>query len=383
VFETRTKIKYVAVAVLTLGIGAGCSGAYNPTAQNSSTVPGDAQRFDTQVFIERPDAGVSVLKQLTKQVVIGSTVDPNSGAQNPYGLTIAPASAGPMSAGDLVICNFNAKSNLQGTGESIVTLHPAPGSKPAHVSSDKALKGCDALALDGSDTIWAASMVADDNPVLADNGKLVTNISGRPFEQPWGQIYAVPKSGSPAFYETNAGDGSVVRINLGSKFTYDVIATGFPVNHGKPGTALAPSGLAYDASVDTLYFADGDNNTLVALKSVTKIPSGGVKATDHGMKFTGPNAADARVVFAGSPLNGPISTALLPNGNIVAGNTLDANGKNLLVEISAAGKLLDVRNVDKGAAGALFGIVATGSHAADTKLYFNDDNDNNVQVLER
>jgi hypothetical protein len=34
-------------------------------------------------------------------------------------------------------------------------------------------------------------------------------------------------------------------------------------------------------------------------------------------------------------------------------------------------------------ADALFGIVATGASAANTKVYFNDDNDNNVQVLER
>jgi hypothetical protein len=45
--------------------------------------------------------------------------------------------------------------------------------------------------------------------------------------------------------------------------------------------------------------------------------------------------------------------------------------------------VLDVRNVDNGAQGALFGIVVTGSTMADTKVYFNDDNDNNVQVLER
>jgi hypothetical protein len=45
--------------------------------------------------------------------------------------------------------------------------------------------------------------------------------------------------------------------------------------------------------------------------------------------------------------------------------------------------VLDVLNVDTGAGGALFGMVATGSNAANTKLYFNDDNDNNLQVLER
>jgi DNA-binding beta-propeller fold protein YncE len=211
----------------------------------------------------------------------------------------------------------------------------------------------------------------------------MSNISGKPFGQPWGQILSRRKTAS-AFYESNAGTGTVVRINVGAKYTWEVIASGFPVNHGKPGTALAPSGLAYDPKGDTLYFADGMNNTIVAFKNVSKIPKNGIKATDNGMKFTGPAAGDARIVLAGVPLNGPISTALLPNGNLIVGNTLDPSGKNLLIEIStASGKVLDVRNVDNGPQGALFGLAVTGSTAAGTKVYFNDDNDNNVQVLER
>jgi hypothetical protein len=324
---------------------------------------------------------VSLLKQLDKQVVIGSTVDPANGAQNPYGLTVAPQTAGKLTKGDLVVCNFNAKSNVQGTGKSIVALHPIAKSKPIHVSSIGSLLGCDALALDVDDTIWASVMVANDNPVIDTTGKLIANIKGKPFTQPWGQILARYKSYS-AFYETNAGDGDVIRINLGSKFTYDVIATGFPVNHGKPGTALAPSGLTYDPKIDTLYFVDGLNNAIVAFKNVSKIPKGGIKAYDHGLKFSGPSAADARIVLAGKPLNGPISMALLPTGNLVVGNTLDPTGKNLLIEVSTAGNVLDALNVDKGTAGALFGIVATGTSAADARVFFNDDNDNSVHVLE-
>jgi hypothetical protein len=369
-----------AFSLAAIFIMAGCNGGIGrsitpaaPQAALSHNAPvGDAISSD-----------VSLLKRLKKQVVIGSAVDPQNGAQNPYGLTVAPMTSGLLKKGDLVVCNFNAKSNKQGTGASIVALHPIAGSTPTHVSSDKTLVGCDALALDSSDGIWAAAMVANDNPVLSAGGKLITNISGKPFDQPWGQVYAETKAGPSAFYATNAGTGTIVRINLGSKFTYDVIAKGFPVNHGVPGTALAPSGLAYDASNDTLYFADGKNNTVVAFKNVTKIPKGGIKAIDGGTKFSGPSAVDARIVFAGKPLNGPISLALLPDHNLVAGNTLDPTGKNLMIELSASGKLLDVRNVDTGASGALFGIIATGTNDANTKVYFNDDNDNNVQVLEQ
>lgn len=378
-FNPRMHARIAAGAALAVLVASGCSAR----GTNGLSSPGMPPAGQSGAPLARPDKAVSILKQLKKQTVIGSSVDPVNGASNPYGLTVAPSTNGKLTAGDLVICNFNGKSGQQGSGKSIVALHPTAGSKPIHLSQNQVILGCDALALSPDDTIWAAAMVANDNPLLSSTGKFLVNIFGKPLSQPWGQVFASPPSGAPAFYETNAATGSVVRINLGSKFTFDTIAKGFPVNHGVAGTALAPSGLAYDPSIDTLYFADGKNNTLVAIKNVSSVPNGGIRATKNGMQFTGPSAGDARIVFAGKPLNGPISTALLPNGNIIAGNTLDPTGKNLLIEISAGGKLLDVLNVDKGAAGALFGLAVTGSKLSDIKVYFNDDNDNNVQMREQ
>jgi len=330
-----------------------------------------------------PAKEFSILKMLKKQVVIGSTIDPKLHQLNPYGLTIAPETAGAFQAGDLVVCNFNAKSNVQGTGYTIVALHPTPGSTPTLVSDSKILRGCDALALGPTDDIWAADFSADDNPVLSPAGSVEVDIKGKPFDRPWGQVYAQPASGTPAFYESNAGNGTIVRINLGNSFTYDVIAKGFAVNHGKPGGIFGPSGLTYDPSVDTLYIVDGTNDTVVAFKDVSTIPAGGIVVGKDGTSFSGPSAGDARAVFSGKPLDGPISAALLANGNVVVGNTGNPSGQNIMVELSPSGKVMDVRNVDKGASGALFGIVATGTTAADSKVYFNDDNDNNLQVLER
>ena len=111
------------------------------------------------------------------------------------------------------------------------------------------------------------------------------------------------------------------------------------------------------------------------------MPKGGITATNNGMQFSGPSAGNARIVYAGSPLNGPISTALLPNGNLVVGNTLDPDGTNLLIEVSPAGQIVDTVNVDTGPAGALFGIAATGTTSDNTIIYFNDDNQGNVQAL--
>ncbi len=325
-------------------------------------------------------ASTSIMKHLTSQVVIGSVIDPVNGAQNPYGLTIAPSTNGKLTAGDLVVCNFNSKYNQQGSGKSIVAIHPVPGSTPIHLTQNASSLGCDAIALGPSDDIWAADMTANNNPIFDPNGKLLLNITGKPFSQPWGQVFAQPPSGPPAFYESNARTGTIVRINLGSGFTYDVIAKDFPRNRGVPGTALAPSGLAYDPTIDTLYFADGKNNTIVAISNVSSVPKGGIAAIHNGMEFTGPSAGNARIVYSGAPLNGPISTALLPNGNLVVGNTLDPDGTNLLIEVSPAGQILDTVNVDTGPAGALFGIAATGT-PSNTIIYFNDDNQGNVQAL--
>jgi hypothetical protein len=372
---TSSRMQRAAVAAVAILTVAGCRGG--------GVVPQQPAGFtDQSAAAALPNKEVSILKALRKEVVIGSTVDSKYGQLNPYGLTVAPATTGDFTKGDLVVCNFNDKANVQGTGFTTVALHPKPGSKPLLVSHSKTLLGCDALALGPADDIWAAAFSANDNPVISATGKLEDDIKGKPFNHPFGQIFAQPSSGSPAFYESNAGDGTVVRINLGSKFTYDVIAKGFAVNHGKPGSIFAPSGLAYDASIDTLYIVDGTNNTVVAFSKVSTIRNGGIVVEKGGMKFKGPDAKKARVLFAGAPLNGPVSSALLANGNLVVGNTTNPSGQNIMVELSRSGKVLATRNVDKGAAGSIFGMVATGS-GADTKLYFNDDNHNDLRVLER
>jgi hypothetical protein len=370
----------VAIVLSVPLIASACAGSHYAPSTPTSNV----EQMSADGALQ-PDAGGSVLKQLKKQLVVGSTIDPKYHQLNPYGLAVAPSTAGAFTAGDLVVCNFNAKSNVQGTGYTIVGLHPAPGSSPVLVAaSKKTLLGCNALALAPGNFIWAAAFQSNSNPVLDANGKLVENITGKPLDRPFGQIYAPAKTAKTgaAFYESNAGNGTIVRFNLSSS-TADVIAKGFKVNHGMPGSILGPSGLAYDLKRDTLYIVDGANNTLVAFSKVSTIPAGGIKVGKGGTTFSGPMASRARLVFSGAPLNAPISSALLFNGNLVIGNTGNPSGTNLMVEISRAGKMLDTLNVDTGASGSIFGMVATGTSAATTKLYFNDDNDNNLQVLQK
>jgi hypothetical protein len=54
---------------------------------------------------------------------LGSTV-PKNGDVNPYGIAVVPTSRGRLQAGDVLVSNFNAKSNSQGTGTTIVEITP-------------------------------------------------------------------------------------------------------------------------------------------------------------------------------------------------------------------------------------------------------------------
>jgi hypothetical protein len=389
-YRQVTGVALAAALLVCAGCNGGGSSAVVPSSGgNAGQIAGLSRSapLDTDTLAGDTDDedGGSVLGRLDDLRTIGSTIDPDTGDLNPYGLDIARSDAGKLEVGDLVVCNFNNSANVQGTGTSIIALRPQPGSKPRHILASASLLGCNALALSPGDNIWAAAFAANDNPIVDPNGHLVTTLAGGPWHGPFGQAFSPTPGpfGVAAFYESNASDGSIVRININPPhpFTFDVIATGFDVNHGVPGSILGPSGLQYDVRHDRLYIVDGANNTLVALRHVSTIPAGGIHVT--GTTFSGPFRHRARLVFSGAPLNGPISSALLPNGHLVLGNTLDPAGENLMVEITPRGHEVFVKNVDTGAAGALFGMVASGRRGDfdDTRLYFNDDNENTVKVL--
>jgi hypothetical protein len=354
----------------------------------------------------------SVLKSLKKQVTIGSTIDPTTGDVNPYGLAIGGKT--------LYVCNFNASSNVQGTGTSIVTLGTKPGSAPKHFASDSSLLGCSSLAVNKSKTtVYATGAIA---PALdeycASNkgacggvGNLNKSIKGKNVVRPWGAAWAVPTGiyeyASKALFISDATSGSILLAvscaGGGGTCTTPMtpVVTGFKVNHGQPGSIFGPSGLAFDPkncvkigknqACGTLYVVDGANNTIVAIHNAMNLRKAkSIVVGKTGKTFSGPSKSWASLLFSGKPLKGPISSALLYNGNLVVGNTTEPAGTNSLIEIAQPncsavpckkGTVVDKVNVDKGAPGALFGIVATGSKAGNTKVYFNDDNANNVQAL--
>ena len=130
------RLQRAGAAIAAVVLAAGCS---NYGGTSTALPAGNAAR--AQSLVSAADGGDSILKRLKKQVVIGSTVDPKNGAGNPYGLTVAPVSDGDFTKGDLVVCNFNDKANVQGTGRSIIALHNKPGSKPIERFVDQVAQG--------------------------------------------------------------------------------------------------------------------------------------------------------------------------------------------------------------------------------------------------
>jgi hypothetical protein len=341
----------------------------------------------------------------------GSTTDPTQG-YNPYGLVVAPATAGLITKGDLVVCNFNVGGSMsQGSGMNIVGLHPPTGSTPSTpypIASSPDLLGCNALTMLPDDSISAAAWASNLNPLVSATGTVGTPFASDTFNDPWGEAFVAATATQPAaLYVSNAPDnngvvavgGTIDRISLdanGAQTSFTEIATGF-CSGGAPGAIFGPAGLTYDPASDTLYVVDTSSASVIALAGVSAIPKDGVVVNGKCAAttptpvptFSGPSMASARVIAQGSPLNTPLSAALLKNGDLVVGNAdIGAPGPsattNLLIEVSPVlpgGFVGQPLQIDTTTPGAIFGIAATVDAAGNQIIYFNNDNNNAVMQL--
>jgi hypothetical protein len=338
-------------------------------------------------------------------VTVGPTVDPLNGDFNPYGLTVAPATVGPIAKGDLVVCNFNdaaaATSGIQGLGTTIIGLHPGvTPAAPYRIAQSASLQGCNALTMLADDSISAAAWSSNLNPLVSATGTVGAPFAADTFADPWGEAFvAATSTQSAALYISNAPDnsgvvavgGTIDRISLdanNAQTSFTEILTGL-CSGGMPGAIFGPAGLTYDASIDTLYVVDTSSASVIAIAKVSSVPKDGIVAAGQCSAttptpmptFTGPSAASVRVIAHGAPLVTPISAALLKNGDLVVGNgdigvAAASATTNLLIEVSPVlpnGFVGQPVQVDKGAPGALFGLAATVSAQGNQIIYFNDD----------
>lgn len=309
--------------------------------------------------------------------VIASTIPPN-GDVNPYGLVRVPKSSGSLVEGNLLISNFNNSSNLQGTGTTIVQITPAgvltvfaqinpttlPGSCPGGVGLTTALSVLrtgwvivgSLPTTDGTSATAQAGCLL----VLDNNGNVVETFYGSLINGPW-DMTTLDEGGTAYLFvanvlngtQTGGGNivrrGTVVRLTLSVTSTsmpildsMSVIGSGFAERTDPAALVIGPTGLALNASADTLYVADSLNNRITAIPDpVTRVNTAGIGAT----------------VTQGGSLNDPLGLTVAPGGNI-----LSVNGNNgFMVTTTPDGNqvqknLLDDNGNPPGA-GALFGLV--------------------------
>ncbi len=335
------------------------------------------------------------LAGFTKVTSLGSTV-PSVGDVNPYGIVIVPKSVGLLHAGDLLISNFNSKSNNQGTGTTIVEMTTAgkaslfanvnaktlPGACPGGVGLTTAL-----AALPGGYVIVGSLPTTNGQSatakygcliVLDSRGHVVKTIAGNQIAGPWdmtsvthGSIttlfVSMALNGGAAKGKTTIDNSTVLRIRLRSAtgqaptvLSQQVIANKIPWRDDKAALVIGPTGVALAAN-GTLYLAD----TLV--NRITAIPD--------AMTRTTPVTGGGTTVSQGGGLVQPLGLVIAPNGDIIATNAGNGN----MVEITPAGKQVLVKPADpKSGAGSLFGLVVA---AGGKGVFFVDDGDNTLRLL--
>jgi hypothetical protein len=337
----------------------------------------------------------SFLSQFDSVSTVASTV-PANGDVNPYGIVNVPRTTGDLVQGDTLVSNFNASSNLQGTGTTIVEISPSghpslfaqlgsrlPGACPGGVGLTTALTvvGGDFVVVGslpvteaGTGTPEAGCLI-----VLNSDGVPVETFAGGDINGPW-DLTSAQGPGFADLFVTNvlngtvraAGNqvnrGTVVRLTLGLPPGRDpvllgstVIGSGFAEELNSSALVLGPTGVAL-APNGTIYVADTVNSRVAAIPLAVfrddPVPGGGI------------------TVSSGGALNGPLGLTLAPNGDLIAVNGDDGNA----VELTPQGTQVDTVQIDPaGAAGDLFGLTIAPDGRG---VLFVDDGDNTLKLFD-
>ncbi len=341
-----------------------------------------------------PNDTTSILKKLTKDVEIGSTVDPKNGDMGPRAISLVRSTFG-LKKGQLLVCNFDDAAGKAGEGSTIEVLSPRQHSKPRTFTQSTKIEGCDGDAVTATNYVYGAGLIGGRVAKFDQTGKLQKSF-GSPIEVPFADADAF--CGLPYapedIYVADAKTGSIIKVaflpvSRSGHAKVTQVITGFGVNKGSGWSVLGPSGIQYDSRRtgtlcnDTLYIVDGVDNTVVAVSTASNLlEKDEIVVQPGGKKFkcSHPKRTCARLVFSGSPLDAPVASALLPNGNLIVANT---KGGNKLVELTPTGKVLDTKTVDASKGAHVFGLVATGTSDSDTALFYTDTKTNTLQELKQ
>jgi hypothetical protein len=339
------------------------------------------------------------LKSLTTVGTVASTV-PSNGDINPYGVAVVPRSTGHLHRGWVLVSNFNAASNQQGTGTTITQVSPTGKASlfatvdPAHLPGrcPGGVGLTTALSVLSSGWVIVGSLPTSDGTaatakagcllVLDSHGKVRETITDKAINGPW-DMTATENRNTADLFVTNvlngtvaAGGavvnrGTVVRIRLRLPRDHDslpvasrpvVIGSGFAEHTDPAALVVGPTGLTLGRH-GKLYVADTASNRISAISNAS---------TRTRTAFTG---AD---VTSGGHLNSPLGLALAPNGDVLSVNA----GDGQIVETTPAGAQVAAMTLDSTGtppgSGALFGLALTPDHRG---VYFVDDATNTLNLL--
>jgi hypothetical protein len=359
----------------------------------------------------RADEKGSVLNRAKTTRTLASTV-PSNGDVNPYGVFEVPNSVGDLRQGHVLVSNFNAATNLQGTGTTIVDISPTgsmslfaqidastlPGTCTGGVGLTTAL-----VVLRTGWVILGSLPTMDGTSATAQAGCLIVlNSEGKPVGTFFGSLINGPwdmnvEDGDHVakLFVTNVLDGTVAAngnvVHTGTVLRIDlkvseshmpsiesmtVIGSGFAARTDPSALVIGPTGVALSPSCNTdgddcaemaggkrvLYVADSLNNRIAV------IPDAANRTTSAGTGIT---------LTTGGSLNDPLGLTVGPEGHILTVNGNDG----FATEITAHGqqiakKLLDNNGTPPGS-GALFGLIFD----ADLGVVFVDDATNTLNVL--
>ncbi len=325
---------------------------------------------------------------------VASTV-PANGDVNPYGIVDVPQTIGSLVRGDTLVSNFNAKSNLQGTGTTIVQVAPdgqqsvfaqldgpLPGACPGGVGLTTALTvlqggivvvGSLPVTMAGTGTPEAGCLI-----VLNSHGTPVETLAGGAINGPWDMTaFQVPGfavlfvtnvlNGTVAAKGAQVNEGTVVRLVLALPPGGDpvlvsstVIGSGFGEELNTNALVIGPTGVALGPN-GTLYVADTVDNRIAAIPAALLRQS-----ALGGGGFT---------LSAGSGLSGPLGLTLAPDGDLIAAN----GGNGNAVEVTPLGTQVDNVQIDPADVGGdLFGLTVAPDGRG---LLFVDDGDNTLKLF--
>ena len=339
-------------------------------------------------------SGPPYLSHFDTATTIASTI-PVNGDVNPYGIVVVPQSMGRLVAGDTLISNFNASSNLQGTGTTIVQIAPG-GQRSLFAQIDsRSLPGpclggvglTTALTVLGNGDVVVGSLPVTDagngTPeagcliVLDSFGRPIETWSGNGINGPW-DLASVQVGHIDQLFVTNvlngtvaaAGNevhgGTVVRLDVTDQFGRPpillgatTIATGFAEELNTAALVLGPTGDALGQN-GVLYVSDTVNDRIAAVPDAshrsTALPDGGFTLTSD------------------ESLDGPLGLTIAPDGDIITVNSGNGNA----VETNPFGQQVDTVTIDPlNAGGDLFGLaIAPGGRG----VLFVDDGDNTLKL---